>query len=61
MLAHSYLGADRILFGCDYPFWGIDEGFDSVQRLPISTEDKDKIFFRNAEKLFGLTHDPTAG
>ncbi|HEY7165306.1 MAG TPA: amidohydrolase family protein [Candidatus Binatia bacterium] len=53
-LVHSYLGADRILFGCDYPFWGIGEGFDSVQRLDIPAEDKEKIFYRNAEKLFGL-------
>jgi len=60
MLAHSYVGADRILFGCDYPFWGIGEGFDSVQRLPISTEDKEKILFGNAEKVFRLAHGPTA-
>ena len=54
MLAHDYLGADRILFGCDYPFWGIGEGFDSVQRLAIADDDKEKIFHRNAETLLRL-------
>ena len=51
MLAHNYLGADRLLFGCDYPFWGLGEGFKSVQQLPISDQDKEKIFYRNTENL----------
>jgi predicted TIM-barrel fold metal-dependent hydrolase len=56
MLAHGYVGSDRILFGCDYPFWGLGEGFDSVQSLAIPDEDKEKIFYRNAETLLGLNH-----
>ena len=54
MLAHNYLGSEKILFGCDYPFWGLGEGMDSVQRLNIPDQDKENIFFRNAQKLFGL-------
>jgi predicted TIM-barrel fold metal-dependent hydrolase len=54
MLAHSYLGPERILFGCDYPFWGIGEGYDSVRKLDIPDEDKEKILHENARKLFAL-------
>jgi aminocarboxymuconate-semialdehyde decarboxylase len=54
MLATSYLGTEKILFGCDYPFWGLGEGFDSVQGLNISDQDKENIFYRNAQKLLGL-------
>ena len=55
MLVHSYLGPDKILFGCDYPFWGLGEGFDSIQKLNIPDEDKENIFYRNAQKLLGLS------
>jgi predicted TIM-barrel fold metal-dependent hydrolase len=55
MLIHRYLGPDKILFGCDYPFWGLGEGFDSVQKLNIPDENKENIFYRNAQKLLGLS------
>lgn len=56
MLAHGYVGSDRILFGCDYPFWGLGEGLDSVQSLEIPDEDKNKIFYRNAKTLLRLNN-----
>lgn len=54
----EYLGADRILFGSDIPFYTnclerpVLEGTREIMNL--SDEDMEKIYYKNAEKLFGL-------
>jgi len=52
--AVSAMGADRILFSVDYPYVDSNWTVSQVQKSPISEEDKEKIFFGNAKKLFGL-------
>jgi 5-carboxyvanillate decarboxylase len=47
-------GADRILFAVDYPFESSREGVQFIDNTPISQADKEKISFRNAEKLLKL-------
>jgi predicted TIM-barrel fold metal-dependent hydrolase len=50
----SEVGADRIIYSGDYPFL-IDKntkGF--LETASISKEDKEKIAYRNAEKLLKL-------
>jgi predicted TIM-barrel fold metal-dependent hydrolase len=54
MCWHYATGADRILFGVDFPTEPNQEAIDLVESAPISDEDKEKIFYRNAEKLFGV-------
>ncbi|HJJ36563.1 MAG TPA: amidohydrolase family protein [Methanocorpusculum sp.] len=44
------IGIDNVLFGTDYPFEDFKGEVDFVRSLPISDEDKDKIFYKNAEK-----------
>lgn len=57
---YSFFGPDRILFATDYPFGPkngevfIGENLKSVMELPISDEDKFKIFELNARKLLHL-------
>jgi predicted TIM-barrel fold metal-dependent hydrolase len=47
-------GPDRILFGSDSP-WGYLAGqIGFVQDMPLSEQDKEKIFWGNAERLLGL-------
>lgn len=46
------LGEDRILFGSDMPGIYIDN-VGKVEELKVSQEVKDKIYYRNAQKLFG--------
>jgi len=52
--AINAMGADRILFAADYPWVTPKESVELVERTPISTEDKEKIYHLNAERLFKL-------
>lgn len=48
------VGADRIIHSVDCPFISNEGAKPFIENAPISEEDKEKIAFRNAEKLFGL-------
>ena len=54
MCAYLALGADRIAFGVDYPYEEIPEALHFMQEIAICDDDKEKIYHRNAEKLFQL-------
>jgi predicted TIM-barrel fold metal-dependent hydrolase len=51
MCAYETLGADRILLGTDYPYEDMEECLQFVEGLPISREEKEKIYGLNAEKM----------
>ncbi|GEM_PF-232371 len=44
------VGIDKIMFGSDFPYEDFKGAVDFIKSLPISDEDKDKIFYKNAEK-----------
>lgn len=48
------LGAERIMFAVDWPFVANPPAVKWMNELQISRSDKDKIFGRNAQKLFRL-------
>lgn len=48
-------GADKILFGSDCPWTNPAAEIEMIDSLPLSDHDKELIFFRNAEKLLGIT------
>lgn len=50
----SSVGADRILFGTDYPISNHDLYVHVVRTARISDADKEKIFYENAERLLGI-------
>ena len=52
LMAHSIVGADRILFGSDDPLIGDDTAV--VDCLPIPAADKGKILGGNAARIFKL-------
>lgn len=56
MCAYNYYGADHMFFGTDAPLgprWGMtQQTIESIERMPIPQEDKDKILRNNAIDLF---------
>ena len=51
----KYISVDRVMFATDYPFANMKEGTDWFRAVDLPRESKEKIAFRNAEKLFGIT------
>ena len=47
-------GADRVLFGSDCPWDEPANEIAMIDRLPLTNEEKELIFYRNAEKLLGI-------
>ena len=48
-------GADRVLFGTDYPMWEPTEEIARFDAIPLTEEEKDLILWKNAERVFGLS------
>ena len=51
---YEAMGKERILLGTDYPFEDMEESIRFVDGLPLSSEDRERIYGRNAEAL-GIT------
>ena len=52
LCALQVFGADRIMFSSDYPFGDPVEHARFLAEAPISPADRDKIAYRNAQKMF---------
>lgn len=54
--AHQYLGDDRILLGTDFPFTRAEHMrvVPGIERLALSAEVKEKIFWKNASSIFRI-------
>jgi len=50
----KYISVERVMFATDYPFVNMKEGTDWFRAVDLPRETKEKIAFRNAEKLFGI-------
>lgn len=50
MLAIKKFGVESVMFGTDYPCESFSGSREFIESLPISQEDKEKIFYKNAEK-----------
>lgn len=51
----KYISADRVMFATDYPFANMKDGTDWFRAVDLPRETKEKIAYRNAEKLFGIS------
>lgn len=49
---HAF-GAERILFGTDFPIWDVAQEVKRLSSLPLTDGEKERIFFRNAEGILG--------
>jgi len=50
----KYISVDRVMFATDYPFADMKTQTDWFRGVDLPRADKEKIAFRNAEKLFGM-------
>lgn len=48
-------GKERVLFATDYPMWRLDEELARFDALALTEEERECIFYKNAERLFGCT------
>ncbi|MGD9142542.1 MAG: amidohydrolase family protein [Dehalococcoidia bacterium] len=48
------MGADRIMFGADYPYENSEEAAAFIEKIPVPEADKEKILYTNAARLFKL-------
>lgn len=51
MCAYEAMGIDRILFATDYPYEDSNECVQFLEGLPVSQQDREKIYFRNASQI----------
>jgi 2,3-dihydroxybenzoate decarboxylase len=54
LYAQSVLGVDRVLYAMDYPYQFVPEEVKVTDDLPISPEDKKKLYELNARTVFKL-------
>ena len=47
----KFYGADRLLFGTDFPMWDSKEELDRFMSVPLTESEREKILFRNAEHI----------
>lgn len=52
--AYERLGAERLLYGTDYPMEDLDELDSALEAAIANEEDLEKIHWGNAEKFFGI-------
>jgi predicted TIM-barrel fold metal-dependent hydrolase len=49
------IGAERVLFGTDYPGHALAKEIEMVKSLSLTEDEKEKIFSKNAVGFFGLS------
>ena len=52
--AIRFFGADRVMFGTDFPMWNPAEELSHVRGLGLTADELDKVLHRNAEIYLGL-------
>ncbi len=45
-------GTDRFMFGTDFPMWDAEEELARFMRLPLSSSEREDIFYNNFTRLF---------
>jgi len=47
-------GADKVLFGTDYPMWLPEEELARFMKLPLTDDEREKILWKNCAKLLSI-------
>ncbi len=47
-------GADKVMFGSDFPMWSYEQELDRFFGLGLTEEETEKILYKNAVRIFGI-------
>ena len=47
-------GAERLLFGSDFPMWHPVKEYETLMELELSNEERRKILWQNSAKVFDI-------
>lgn len=50
-------GAERVLFGSDFPMWGPENDMNAILEMGLSDDELEMIFHKNAEKILKIGDD----
>ena len=50
----KHYGAEKVLFGTDYPMWSIKEEIEKIFSIGLDQKELSYILNMNAKKVFGL-------
>jgi predicted TIM-barrel fold metal-dependent hydrolase len=50
----NWVGLKRCLFGTDWPLYSQEEYLAAVKQIPMNTEEKELVLWKNARELFKL-------
>ena len=53
MLTKNVIGIDRMVIGSDTPFENGKEMTDFLDNIPLTVEERRKLYYENAEKILG--------
>ena len=53
-LAIEVMGIDKVMFAVDYPQEEHRPAVETIDKAPLSKEDRAKFYYRNAERVFGI-------
>ena len=49
-----HFGADRFMFGTDFPMWTYADELERFNALPLTEDERQQIFAGTFEELFGV-------
>lgn len=55
-IIHAY-GAERVMFGTDYPLWHQEPDIEYLMALDLTDEEYQQIFWKNVSELFAIDAD----
>ncbi|MDO4547815.1 MAG: amidohydrolase family protein [Clostridia bacterium] len=47
-------GADRVMFGSDFPMWTPAEELGRLDKLRLTGDEKDKVLYKTAKRVYGI-------
>ena len=59
--AIDYYGIDHVMYGTDYPCWDPATALRLIDEIELSPADRQKLFYGNAQRVFGLPDPAAAG